>query len=108
MIDDYISRTIQQSATRSSIEVIPGYPDNTPEEEQKTAPTTPQEMLNAVNDAIMAIMVGGQMYKIGSRTLTRADLKQLYKIKNDLTAQIASGNNTGLFDDCYVAVFDYR
>lgn len=107
MIEDYITRTVQNS-TRSSIEVIPGYPDNTPEVEQPTAPTTAKEMLDAVNNAIMAIMVGGQMYKIGSRTLTRADLKQLYRIKNDLTAQIAAGENTGLFDDCYVAVFDHR
>lgn len=111
MIEDYISRTIQNGQARASVNIIPGCPDNNNhpvEEEKPTAPTTPQEMLDAVNDAIMAIMVGGQMYKIGSRMLTRADLKQLYQIKNDLTAQIAAGNNTGLFDDCYVAVFDHR
>lgn len=67
-----------------------------------------KDMLNQVNAAIMAIAVGGQSYKIGSRSLTRADLKQLYAIKNDLTAQIAAENSGGLLDDCYVAYFDGR
>ena len=67
-----------------------------------------QEMLDQVNKAIMAIAVGGQSYKIGSRSLTRADLKQLYAMKNDLTAQLASESSGGLFDDCYVGVFDGR
>ena len=67
-----------------------------------------QDMLDQVNAAIMAIAVGGQSYKIGSRSLTRADLKQLYAMKNDLTAQLQSENSSGLFDDCYVAIFDGR
>lgn len=67
-----------------------------------------QEMLDQVNAAIMAIAVGGQSYKIGSRSLTRADLKQLYAMKNDLTAQLAAENSGGLLDDCYVAYFDGR
>lgn len=67
-----------------------------------------QEMLEQVDNAIMAIAVGGQSYKIGSRTLTRADLKQLYTIKNDLTAQLSQEASTGLFDDCYVGIFDGR
>ena len=67
-----------------------------------------QEMLDQINAAIMAIAVGGQSYKIGSRSLTRADLKQLYAIKNDLTAQLASERSGGLFDDCYVGIFDGR
>ncbi|MBR1476872.1 MAG: peptidylprolyl isomerase [Lachnospiraceae bacterium] len=66
------------------------------------------EMLKNVNAAIMAITVGGQSYKIGSRSLTRADLKQLYALRNDLMAQEAAENSTGLFDDCYVAIFDKR
>lgn len=69
---------------------------------------TTQELLNEVNNAIVAVMVGGQSYKIGSRSLTRADLKQLYAIKNDLTAQVAAENSSGLLDDCYVAWFDSR
>ena len=70
---------------------------------------TNQEMLEQVNGAIIAIAAGGQSYKIGSRSLTRADLKQLYTIKNDLEAQIAQENsNNGFFSDCYVGVFDSR
>lgn len=71
-------------------------------------PVTTKDMLQQVNEAIMAIAVGGQSYKIGSRSLTRADLKQLYAIKNDLTAQLASENSGSLLDDCYVAIFDGR
>ena len=66
---------------------------------------TTADMLLQINAAIMAIAVGGQSYKIGSRSLTRADLKQLYAIKNDLTAQLAAENSSGLLDDCYVAEF---
>lgn len=66
------------------------------------------ELLEHVNNAIVAITVGGQSYKIGSRSLTRADLKQLYTIKNDLTAQMAAESSGGLLDDCYVAYFDGR
>lgn len=70
---------------------------------------TNQEMLDQVNNAISAIAIGGQSYKIGSRNLTRADLKQLYTMRNDLQAQIAQENNSsGLFDDCYVGIFDGR
>ena len=71
-------------------------------------PKTTGEMLEAVNNAIMAIAVGGQSYKIGSRSLTRADLGQLYNIKNDLTAQLAAEKSGNLLDDCYVGVFSGR
>ena len=67
-----------------------------------------KEMLEEVNNAISAVLVGGQSYKIGSRNLTRADLKELYKMKNDLQAQLSQEASTGLFDDCYVGVFDSR
>ena len=69
---------------------------------------TIQEQLEQVNNAISAILVGGQSYKIGSRQLTRADLKQLYQIRNDLKAELAQGKSNGLFDDCYVGIFDSR
>jgi hypothetical protein len=71
-------------------------------------PTTTKDMLDSVNAAIMAIAVGGQSYKIGSRSLTRADLKQLYNIKNDLTAQLQSETSGSLLDDCYVGIFSGR
>lgn len=68
---------------------------------------TASEMLAEVNKAITNICAGGQSYKIGSRQLTRADLKQLYAMRSDLMAQVAAGR-PGLLDDCYVAVFDGR
>lgn len=70
--------------------------------------TTTAEMLDSVNKAIIAIATTGQSYKIGSRALTRADLKQLYALRNDLTAQQAAENSSGLLDDCYVGIFDGR
>lgn len=67
-----------------------------------------RKQLEEVNSAISAVLVGGQSYKIGSRNLTRADLKELYKMKNDLQAQLASETSSSLFGDCYVGVFDGR
>lgn len=65
--------------------------------------------LAVINDAIYAILVGSQSYTIGSRKITRADLSQLYKMRQDLEAQaIADENQSGLFDDCYVAVWPYE
>lgn len=40
----------------------------------------PAELLEQVNKAIAAVLVGGQSYKIGSRSLTRADLSMLKHI----------------------------
>ncbi len=69
---------------------------------------TPQQMLDEVNRAIQSILLGGQSYKIGSRSLTRADLGLLRSLKNDLMAQIASDGSSDLFSDTVVAVFDGR
>ena len=69
---------------------------------------TVKEQLEEVDSAISAVLNGAQSYKIGSRSVQRADLKELYKIKNDLKAQLAQENSSGLFDDCYVGVFDSR
>ena len=46
--------------------------------------TKAAEMLEQVNSAISAVLAGGQSYKIGSRSLTRADLAQLKAIRDDL------------------------
>lgn len=70
--------------------------------------TNTQELLDNVNAAIIAIAAGGQSYTIGSRSVTRADLKQLYTMKNDLTAQLQRQNAGSLLDDCYVGVFSGR
>ena len=50
----------------------------------------------------------GQSYKIGSRSLTRADLAQLKAIRDDLEAQIDSGTDNCLLDRTFVAFFDGR
>ncbi len=63
-----------------------------------------QEMLEEVRLAIHNIMIGGQSYKIGTRTLTRADLKTLRDYEEELEAEVNEGN-AHLIDDTYVAVF---
>ena len=68
------------------------------------------ELLSEVKKAIRAILIGGQSYKIGSRSLTRADLNALRDLKKELEAEIAAddASNTGLLDDTYAAFFDLR
>lgn len=66
------------------------------------------DMLNEVDKAIQKILVGGQSYKIGSRSLTRADLNMLYAMKNDLTGQLAAEKDNGFLSDTYVAIFEGR
>jgi hypothetical protein len=69
---------------------------------------TTAQMLAEVNKAIQSILLGGQSYKIGSRSLTRADLSLLRDMQNDLQAQLANETSSSLFSDTYVAVFDGR
>ena len=66
------------------------------------------ELLGQVNAAIKTILVGGQSYKIGSRSLTRADLAMLKSLRDDLEAQIAADNSGPLLGRTYVAFFDGR
>lgn len=63
----------------------------------------PAEMLEQVNKAIAAVLVGGQSYKIGSRSLTRADLSMLKSMRDDLEAQVAAGTPSHLLDRTFVA-----
>ena len=70
---------------------------------------TNAEMLVQVNHAISAILLGAQSYTIGSRKITRADLSQLYKMRQDLEAQaIADEGNNSFLDDWYVAVWPWE
>lgn len=66
------------------------------------------ELLGQVNAAIKTILVGGQSYKIGSRSLTRADLAMLKSLRDDLEAQIADDDSGPLLGRTYVAFFDGR
>ena len=66
------------------------------------------DLLTEVNMAIQKICIGGQSYQIGTKRLTRADLTQLYKMRNDLTAALHVEENTGLMENTMVAYFDRR
>jgi hypothetical protein len=69
---------------------------------------TTKELLVQVNNAIAAVLAGGQSYKIGSRSLTRADLAMLKSLKDDLEAQVTESSDTTLLDRTYVAFFEGR
>ena len=66
------------------------------------------EMLVQVNTAITTVLAGGQSYKIGSRSLTRADLAMLKAMRDDLEAQLAQEDSGNLLGRTYVAFFDGR
>ena len=53
----------------------------------------PEALLEQVNQAIAAVLAGGQSYRIGSRQLTRADLSMLKTLRDDLEAQLEAGGS---------------
>lgn len=69
---------------------------------------TTEMMLSEVETAITTVLVAGQSYKIGSRSLTRADLNLLIKMRNDLRTQLTQEGSNGLLDNTYLAVFEGR
>lgn len=74
-------------------------------EEEKGFPfETPADQLHELNEAIYKILAGGQSYKIGSRSLTRADLSALIAERDRLEAQI-QGSQSTLIYGAYVADF---
>jgi len=70
-------------------------------------PMTNEEQVIEIDKAISSILKTGQSYKIGSRTLTRADLGTLRSMRKDLMAA-SEDNGTDLFSNTFVAVFDRR
>lgn len=70
-------------------------------------PMTNEEQIIEIDKAISSILRTGQSYKIGSRTLTRADLGTLRSMRKDLMAA-SEDNGTDLFSNTFVAVFDRR
>ena len=66
----------------------------------------PAEFLEQVDRAICGVLVGGQSYRIGNRSLTRADLSMLKKLRDDLAAQVQAGENGQLFPGTYTAFFE--
>lgn len=68
-----------------------------------------KEMLEQVNEAITAVLMGGQSYRIGSRSLTRGDLATLKALRDDLEAEAErGGEGSQLLDRTFVAFFDGR
>lgn len=67
-----------------------------------------KQRLKEVNTAIQAVLLGGQSYKLGSRSLTRADLSLLRQMRDDLEAQLKTEESSPLFSDTYVAFFEGR
>lgn len=53
---------------------------------------TTQEQLDEVNTAITAILTGAQEYKIGWRTVRRADLTVLFNMRKDLEDKLNKEN----------------
>lgn len=68
----------------------------------------PSERLAQVDAAIAAVLAGGQSYKLGSRSLTRADLSQLRALRDDLAAQAEQEDSAGLLPRTWVARFEGR
>jgi len=68
----------------------------------------PRELLSQVDTAIQNILVGGQSYRLGSRSLTRADLGLLRQMRNELAAQVAGEDDSGLMPGTVVAYFEGR
>ena len=64
---------------------------------------TAREQLENINEAIYNILAGGQSYKNGSRSLTRADLATLIAERNRLESQLDGGGS--LLAGAYAADF---
>lgn len=69
---------------------------------------TCRQQLQEVNKAIYAVLAGGQSYSIGGRSLTRADLKLLKQMREELEAEISADSSSHLLDRTFVALFDRR
>ena len=72
------------------------------------ASTVLNERLKQYLSAEQSILVAGQSYRIGNRTLTRADLSTLRAMKKELEAQVNAEGSSELLDNTYVAVFEGR
>ena len=77
------------------------------EQKQQDRQTLAQRLLE-VDTAIHAILLGGQSYKLGTRSLTRADLALLRQMRDDLEAQLQTEENGNLLGGVVVAVFEGR
>lgn len=69
---------------------------------------SPSQRLAQVDEAITAVLYGGQSYKLGNWSVTRADLAQLRALRDELAAQVAQEASAGLLPRTWVARFDGR
>lgn len=69
---------------------------------------SPAQRLAQVDKAIEAVLCGGQSYKLGSWSVTRADLAQLRALRAELAVQAAQEGGEGLFPGVYAACFEGR
>lgn len=77
------------------------------EQKQPERQTIAQRLLE-VDTAIHAVLLGGQSYKLGTRSVTRADLALLRQMRDDLAAQLQTEENGNLLGGVVVAVFEGR
>lgn len=77
------------------------------EQKQPERQTIAQRLLE-VDTAIHAVLLGGQIYKLGTRSVTRADLALLRQMRDDLAAQLQTEDNGNLLGGVVVAVFEGR
>ena len=77
------------------------------ERKQQDRQTLAQRLLE-VDTAIHAVLLGGQSYKLGTRSVTRADLALLRQMRDDLAAQLQQEDNGNLMGGVVVAVFEGR
>lgn len=68
---------------------------------------TKEERLAAINIAIQNVLIGGQSYKIGSRSLTRADLDVLLSERDKIEAEMKAEQSSAFFTGTFVADFGY-
>lgn len=67
----------------------------------------PTVLLAEVEKAILKILNGGQSYRIGTRSVTRADLSTLLSMRDTLRTETAEVED-GLLGRTSVAYFDGR
>ena len=77
------------------------------EQKQPERQTIAQRLLE-VDTAIHAVLLGGQSYKLGTRSVTRADLALLRQMRDDLAAQLQQEDDGNLMGGVVVAVFEGR
>ena len=71
--------------------------------------TDKEQELVEIKKAISKILNGGQSYRIGNRTMTRADLKTLYDMQTKVENEIAESEKGGILGrNASSAVFDRR